>query len=1048
VSSTPLGVTTPTLLADALRDRYVLERELGRGGMATVYLARDLKHKRLVALKVLAPELSAAVGKERFLREVETAAGLQHPHILPVFDSGEAASWLWYTMPYVQGETLRDRLARDGPLSVPDAVRLGQELAGALQEAHQHGIVHRDIKPGNVLLSHGHALLADFGIARTDGADGRLTESGLSLGTPAYMSPEQASGDRGLDGRSDIYALGCLLFEALSGQPPYEAPSARALIVKHIAEPVPELLRVNPTVPAGLSAVVARAMAKEPSERFATAAAFGEALAGAPTAEPTAAAETVATPGCALKPRFGPVGIALGLYTLGGLAALASVKLLTGWLGLPDWVLTGLIGLLVIGLPVVLVTALIQQPGVQMGSARLGPARGGLRRRLTWPAVQRGGVLAFAGLGVVAGSHLALRALGIGPSATLLSAGIMADRERLILANFQNHTKDSLFGTLVTEALRIDLSQSPIVRLLSPAAVAEVLTRMERPRAPLTAELAREAALREGVKTFVSGHVSTVGSGYVLSGQLVSARTGEILVGRRETARDTTELIDAIDRLSRGLRERIGEPLRALRAEPPLARFTTSSLEALRKYTLAERVNDAEGNFEGAATLLEEAIALDPTFAMAYRKLGVALQFLNQEDRRIAALTKAYELRDRLPERERYHIRATYESVVNHNPAKAAAIYQALLSIYPDDPIALHNLANSYQDLGKHAEAVAMYGRIIESDSTSYSAFGNRINSQVLLGDWKGAQATLARGLRLFPNNGRAQYQSIMLASALHDYDKAEAFALSAKERQNESEFHHGIIVYELECLALVRGRLAEAERYEEAVLQAKRVEHDTAGSLGTSLNLAGWDITFRRAPARALAKIEAALKRYALDSLKPLERPYGGLADLYARAGKPRVARSYLARHDALRAPEELEQDAARHATLAQIALAEGRLEDAANEFRQQITLPKYECETCGMAELAQVFERLGQPDSALAYYERYLNTAWINRLGVDHVWLGPVYKAMGGLYEQKGDRARAADYYGRLVDLWSKGDPEFQPAVAEARAGLKRVLAEPGES
>jgi tetratricopeptide (TPR) repeat protein len=231
-------------------------------------------------------------------------------------------------------------------------------------------------------------------------------------------------------------------------------------------------------------------------------------------------------------------------------------------------------------------------------------------------------------------------------------------------------------------------------------------------------------------------------------------------------------------------------------------------------------------------------------------------------------------------------------------------------------------------------------------------------------------------------------------------------------------------------------------------VLQAKRAEHDTAGSLGTSLNLAGWDLTFRRAPARALAKIEAALTRYSLDSLKPLDRPYGGLADLYARAGKPKVARSYLAKHDALRAPEELEQDADRHATLAQIALAEGRLEDAANEFRQQIKLPKYECETCGMAELGQVFERLNQPDSALTYYERYLNTAWINRLGVDHVWLGPVYKAMAGLYEQKGDRAKAADYYGRLVDLWAKGDPEFQPAVADARAGLKRVLAEPGQS
>jgi tetratricopeptide (TPR) repeat protein len=633
-----------------------------------------------------------------------------------------------------------------------------------------------------------------------------------------------------------------------------------------------------------------------------------------------------------------------------------------------------------------------------------------------------------------------------------MTAGVLAHGERVLLANFQNHTKDSLLGSLVTEVLRIDLSQSPNINLLPPDAVNEVLTRMERPGASLTPAIAREAAMREGLKAVVTGDVAQAGSRYVISGQLISARTGEVLVGRRETARDTTELVDAIDRLSRGLRERIGEPLKALRTEPPLARFTTTSLEALRKYTRAERMYDSAGNFERSAALLDEAIALDSTFAMAYRKLGVALQFTGPHDRSIAAYAKAYELRDRLPERERYLTRASYESDVRNDPAKAAAIYKAVLEIYPDDPIALHNLAHAYQNLGKHAEAVAMYGRIIDSDSTSYSAFGNRLNSQVLLGDWKGAQATLARGLRLFPNNGRAQYQAIMLASALHDYDKSEAYALAAKERQSESEFHHGIMVYELECLALVRGRLAEAERYEEAVLQAKRAEHDTAGSLGASLNLAGWDLTFRRAPARALAKVEAALTRYPLDSLKPLDRPYGNLADLYARAGSPKVARSYLARHDALHTPDELERDtdrdADRHGTLAEIAIAEGRLEDAAKELRQRIRLPKYECETCGMAELASVYQRLNQPDSALAYYERYLTTPWINRLGVDYMWLGPVYKAIAELYEQKGDRTRAADYYGRLVDLWAKGDPEFQPAVAQARAGLKRVLAEPGES
>jgi tetratricopeptide (TPR) repeat protein len=283
-----------------------------------------------------------------------------------------------------------------------------------------------------------------------------------------------------------------------------------------------------------------------------------------------------------------------------------------------------------------------------------------------------------------------------------------------------------------------------------------------------------------------------------------------------------------------------------------------------------------------------------------------------------------------------------------------------------------------------------------------------------------------------------------MLTSALHDYEKAEAYALAMKERHTDG-FHREIAIYELESLALVRGRLAEAERYEEAELQAKRAARDTAGALSAALNLAEFDLVFRRVPARAIAKLEAALARYPLTALKPLDRPYGRLADLYARAGKPEQARAYLARYDSLRATEDLEQDSDRHGTLALIAMAEGRLEDAVNEWRRRIALPKYECEVCGMPELASLFDRMNQPDSALAYYERYLTTPWINRLGVDYIWLGPTYKAMAELYEQKGDRARAADYYGKLVDLWAKGDPEFQSAVAEARAGLERVLAEP---
>jgi tRNA A-37 threonylcarbamoyl transferase component Bud32/TolB-like protein len=275
------------LLADALRDRYVLERELGRGGMATVYLAQDLKHKRPVALKVLHSELALTLGPERFQREIEVTARLQHPQILPVFESGEAAGQLWYTMPYVEGESLRERLRREIQLPVEDAVRITQEIAEALDYAHGQGIVHRDIKPENILLSRGHALAADFGIARAVSAAGgeQLTQTGLAVGTPAYMSPEQAAAEPAVDARSDVYSLGCVLYEMLAGEPPYTGRSPQAIVAKRIVDPVPSVRRVRETVPESVDLALTRALAKVPADRFATALEFASALSQRGTAE-------------------------------------------------------------------------------------------------------------------------------------------------------------------------------------------------------------------------------------------------------------------------------------------------------------------------------------------------------------------------------------------------------------------------------------------------------------------------------------------------------------------------------------------------------------------------------------------------------------------------------------------------------------------------------------------------------------------------------------------------------------------------------------------
>jgi eukaryotic-like serine/threonine-protein kinase len=304
---------------------YRVLRTLGHGGMATVYLARDERHHRSVALKVLHSDLAHALGAERFLREIEVAANLTHPHILPLHDSGEAAGLLYYVMPYVEGESLRDRLRRETQLPVDEALQIAREVADALAYAHGQGVIHRDIKPENILLGAGHAQVADFGIARalSQADSARLTESGMAIGTAAYMSPEQASAASHIDGRSDVYSLGCVVYEMLAGEPPYTGPTAQAIIAKRFSDPVPQVRRVRPSVPGHVDRAVARALAPVPADRFATAAEFAWALRPSPAGPATGPTVPLAAAIAGRGRRRVPVAaMTLGLGILIGLGML------------------------------------------------------------------------------------------------------------------------------------------------------------------------------------------------------------------------------------------------------------------------------------------------------------------------------------------------------------------------------------------------------------------------------------------------------------------------------------------------------------------------------------------------------------------------------------------------------------------------------------------------------------------------------------------------------------------------------------------------------
>jgi serine/threonine-protein kinase len=335
----PTGAIEVNRVRQALAGRYQIERVLGEGGMATVYLAEDLKHKRKVAVKVMRPELAETLGADRFLREVEIASKLSHPHILPVHDSGSEGGVLYYVMPVVEGESLPARLKRERQLPVGEALRLAREVAEALAYAHKRGIIHRDIKPANILLSEGHALVADFGIARATEDAGALTQTGIAIGTPHYMSPEQASGEPNLDGRTDIYALGCVLYEMLAGEPPFTGPTAQAIITRSITEDPRPLTRTRSGLAPAVDAAVMHALAKAPADRYATAAAMAEALIAAEDATRTGSGTTpmMAAPTARLAPwklavaavavlALGAVGMKVLGGGTGGTAAATAVK--------------------------------------------------------------------------------------------------------------------------------------------------------------------------------------------------------------------------------------------------------------------------------------------------------------------------------------------------------------------------------------------------------------------------------------------------------------------------------------------------------------------------------------------------------------------------------------------------------------------------------------------------------------------------------------------------------------------------------------------------
>ena len=1036
-------------LQAAVGEAYRIERELGGGGMSRVFLAEETALGRQVVIKVLPPEMAAGVSQERFHREIQLAAKLQHPHIVPLLTARADGDLLFYVMPFIQGESLRVKLAREGELPVGEAIRILREVVDALAYAHRNGVVHRDIKPDNVLLSEGHAVVTDFGVAKAVSASSgasSLTSLGVALGTPAYMAPEQAAADPHTDHRADIYAVGALAYEMLCGRPPFMGATPQAVMAMHVTEAPEPVTRHRSTVSEGLNALVMRCLEKKAADRWQSAAELLPQLDAFTTPSggmtPTGTQPAAVTSAAIAVRRAHPARVA-GLFGLASIGALAVVYFLVMQLGLPYGVVGGAVVLLAIGLPIMLLTSHHewQRALARTTDLHVTTPVHGIQRLFTWRRAILGGGLAFAALALIAAGYTAMRLLGIGPVGTLVAVGVIEEGETIILAGFEDRTGDSTLAASVTQALRIDLAQSPIVELMDAQAVSEALGRMNREQGSrVDLALAQEIAEREGVKAIVAGDVGTLGSSYVVSVRLISSGDGAELVALRETAAGDAELIGAVDRLSARLRERIGESLRTIRGSEPLEQVTTASLEALRLYTRAERA-DGEGDAERAMRLLEEAIAIDTTFAMAYRKLAVVLSNAGAEESRIdAATTRAYQYRDRLPPIERYLATAYYFSEVEPDPDRTIEAYRSVLEIDPNNKTALNNLALQLMGRRELAEAEALLRRSIATGAI-YQNYANLAAAMMGQGRWAEAESSLVELDRRWPDHPAGLQLRLALTTGQRDYEAAEQLLRPVWESMKGNPLVAQQLGWGLLAIEAVRGRLAAVEVVSREQMATLERAGDRGGTLQAMLVPAWLDAWFRGDSAGALRKLEAALERFPLESIPPADRPYFSVADLYAQVGRPDLARRFREERNAA-------IDAARRSAAGEadwdgmLARAEGRYDDAIEASRRYYG--EVGCNLCGLYELARAYDLAGQTDSALAVYERAVTLPDGFSLFSEFYNLGFKYRRLGELYEERGERDMAVDYYSRLVELWAEADAEFQPVVQDVRARIARLVGE----
>jgi len=766
----------------------------------------------------------------------------------------------------------------------------------------------------------------------------------------------------------------------------------------------------------------------------------------------------------------------LAVYSAGCWVAIQVVGELTRSAGLPEWVPPAALILLIIGFPVVLATAVVQEGGPASSDSEPGtgpspgpapaepaatatarpaespipppsPAPSFLARNLTWKRSILGGVLAFALLGVAVTGYFVMRVAGIGPVASLVAQGAIEVGEPIVLADFANSTDDPRLGPVVTGALRTDLSTSPMLTLVPDAQVRQALRRMERdPDTPLNGDLAREVGLREGVKAVLDGEIGAAGSGFILTASLRAAEDGRPLASFRRTARSEDDVIDAIDALSRDIRERAGESLRAIRSGPPLSQVTTSSLDALQRFTEGERLFNL-GDETGAIAVLEQAVTLDPEFAMAWRKLAVALGNLNiQEERRTEAVERAHALRERLTEGERYLAEALYHNRVTEDREAEQRAYENVLRLDPLEPAALNNLALIYSVDQRYDRAEELYRRGVERPGEpSGVSHQNLITVLLYQGKVDEALEALTAFQEVLPDDPRLAVVGFWARYFVGDVEGAKGLAESLADDRDLPAARRRTGTRNLAVALATQGQFAEADRRTEASAAIARSEFGPAAEYFDRLNHAAVVSIVTQDPAIGLPRLDRIWTGELIREVPPQERAYAIHAAVrlvfHDAAGLQEVLESW---EDAPFEDPEIEAEVAAVRSFHRLWLDGGRDDPEAMLRKLDQLEDELDCARCWGDLRPRFLDAAGRTPEALEEWQGLRDHPlrnWNHAAALTPV----AHQEAARLAEAVGDTAAAIEAYQAFVDLWSEADPEFQPQVRAARERLAALTGSP---